>query len=163
MLKQASALFTTLLLAALPAGAQNASDIARIQAGGDCRDCNLFQAILAYRNLPGVDASGARLTQADLSLATLNGANFSGADLSMANLFGARLTGCDLSGANLERATLVGTYLGGANLADARLAGANLGGADLQTARGLTASQLAEACGDESTRLPSGLSLPRCG
>ena len=89
MLKQVLALLGLVLSFASPAFAQNASEIARVQAGQSCPGCNLFQADLSYRDLPGVDVSGARLRQADLSLATMNHANFSRANLSIANLFGA--------------------------------------------------------------------------
>lgn len=161
MMKQGVAMIA-LAIAALPAAAQDAGEIARVKAGEACSGCNLFQANLAYRDLEGIDVSGARLRQADLKLSTLDRANLSGADLSIANLFGARLTGARLREADLSRATLVGTYLGGADLAGATLAGANLSGADLRTAKGLTQAQLSGACGDASTRLPVGLSLQSC-
>jgi uncharacterized protein YjbI with pentapeptide repeats len=162
MMKQLTA---TLLAAAVmtgPAFAQNASEIARVQAGGSCPGCNLFQADLAYRDLPGVDVSGARLRQADLSLTTMNGADFSHSDLSVANLFGARFTGASFRGADLSRANAVGAYFGGADLSGARLDSANLSGAELDSARGLTQSQLSAACGDAATRLPEGLSVSPC-
>jgi uncharacterized protein YjbI with pentapeptide repeats len=56
----------------------------------------------------------------------------------------------------------VGAHFGGANFTGARLDGANLSGAELADARGLTRAQLASACGDASTTLPTGLSLPAC-
>lgn len=146
----------------LPAAAQSASDIASVKNGQDCRGCNLFQAELGYRDLPGINVSGSRLRQADMSLSTLNDAVLDNTDLSIANLFGARLTGASLRNANLQRATLVGTYLGGADLQGADLQGANLSGAELDTTKGLTQSQLNAACGDDLTRLPKGLRVPRC-
>lgn len=151
-----------LLALSSPAAAQDAAQIARVQAGGDCPGCNLFQADLSYRDLPGITVSGARLRQADLSLATLNGADFSGANLSVANLFGARFTGASMRNADLTRANAVGAYFGGADLTGARLDGANVSGADMRTARGLTQARLDRACGDASTRLPAGLRAPAC-
>jgi uncharacterized protein YjbI with pentapeptide repeats len=52
-----------------------------------------------------------------------------------------------------------------ANFANADLTGAvlqltRIEGADLSKVKGLTASQLNEACGNEKTRLPQGLSPP---
>ncbi|MCA8902854.1 MAG: pentapeptide repeat-containing protein [Hyphomonas sp.] len=161
MLKQIAVALLAALMAA-PAMAQDAGEIARAQAGKDCRNCNLFQADLSYLDIPGIDLSRSRLRQADLSLATMNHANLAGANLSVANLFGSRLTGADLAGADLQQASLVGAYLGSANLAGAKLSGANLGGAELATAKGLTQAQLDTACGDAATELPSGLHIPAC-
>lgn len=145
-----------------PALAQNAGEIARVQGGASCTGCNLFQADLAYLDLPNVNLSGSRLRQADLSLVTMNGANLSGTDLSVANLFGGRFTGVSFVNANLRDANLVGAYFGGANLSGADLAGAVLSGAEMAAARGLTQTQLNAACGDASTELPAGLRIPAC-
>ena len=144
------------------AAAQDASQIARVQAGQSCPGCNLFQADLAYRDLPGIDVSGARLRQASLALSTMNRARFDNSDQSIANLFGGRFTGASFRNADLTRANLVGAHFGGANLAGANLSGATLSGAELNEAVGLTQSQLNAACGDTSTRLPAGLTVPRC-
>ncbi|HTU61702.1 MAG TPA: pentapeptide repeat-containing protein, partial [Polyangiales bacterium] len=57
-----------------------------------------------------------------------------------------------LRGANLRRADLTG----------ARLAGADLTGADLREVTGLTADMLNEACGDETTKLPTNTKLRSC-
>lgn len=161
MLKQ-SLVAIALFAAAGPAMAQDAGEIARVQAGESCPGCNLFQADLAYMDLKAVDVSGARLRQSDMQLATFDDWNLKGANLSVSNLFGARFNRADFSGANLERATAVGTYFGRSNFANANLDGANLSGADLSVARGLTQQQLASACGDTSTALPKGMSVPAC-
>ncbi len=146
----------------LPVFAQDASHIARVQAGENCPGCNLFQADLAYHDLPGIDVTGSRLRQADLLLATMDEARFTGANLSVANLFGGRFSGASFTDTNLEDARLVGAYFGGADFTGASLRGANLSGADLATARGLTQGQLDTACGDEGTLLPRGLRIPAC-
>ncbi len=135
---------------------------ARVRAGASCAGCDLFQIDLAYQAIPGRDFRGARIRQADLTIATADRANFRGANLSLTNFFGARLTGADLRDANLEGAMLVGTYFGGARFDGAVLDGANLSGAELQTARGLTQAQLNTACGAPTTRLPDGLTIPNC-
>lgn len=135
---------------------------ARVRAGASCARCDLFQIDLSYQNAAGRDFSGARIRQSNLSLATLDRSRFRGANLSLANLFGARLTGADLTNANLEGATLVGGYLGGARLNGAALNGANLSGAELSEASGLTQAQLNTACGDSTTTLPAGLTVPAC-
>ena len=157
------ALAAALLLAlAGPAAAQNPGQIARVRAGASCPGCNLFQADLANLELKGRDLHGARLRQADLSAAVATHTRFARADLRDLNAYGAVMTGADLAGADLTNATLVGAYLEGANLAGARLDGANLSGAEMGRARGLTATQLAHACGDETTQLPHGLRAPPC-
>ena len=57
-----------LLISALPAQAQSASQISRVQRGASCSGCNLFQADLAGFERNGLNLSRARLRQADLSL-----------------------------------------------------------------------------------------------
>ncbi|MGD9965061.1 MAG: pentapeptide repeat-containing protein [Hyphomonadaceae bacterium] len=136
---------------------------ARVRAGASCANCDLFQISLAYQSIAGRNFSGARIRQADLSLVTADRARFHGANLSLTNFFGARLSGADLGETNLEGATLVGAYLGGARLHGAVLAGANLSGAELADAVGLTQPQLNTACGDATTTLPQGMTIPACG
>lgn len=135
---------------------------ARVRAGASCANCDLFQIDLSYQAISGRDFSGARIRQADLSLATADRARFHGANLSLTNLFGARLSGADLSDANLDHATLVGAYLGGARMSGAVLDGANLSGAELASATGLTQTQLNTACGDATTTLPAGFTIRAC-
>lgn len=134
----------------------------RVRAGASCANCDLFQIDLAYQNVSRRDFSGSRLRQADLSVAIADSARFAHANASLTNFFGARLTRADFTQANLAGATLVGAYLGGAQFAGARLEGANLSGAELATASGLTQMQLNTACGDTTTMLPAGLTVPAC-
>jgi uncharacterized protein YjbI with pentapeptide repeats len=128
-----------------------------------CANCDLFQISLAYQAIAGRNFSGARIRQADLSLATADRARFHGANMSLTNFFGARLSSADLSDTNLEGATFVGAYLGGARMNGAVLTGANLSGAELASAVGLTQAQLNTACGDATTTLPAGMTIPSCG
>ncbi|MEP1143579.1 MAG: pentapeptide repeat-containing protein [Henriciella sp.] len=162
MLKHFAILITAAGLMTAPAIAQNATQIAQAKAGQSCADCNLFQADLSFEESKNVDLSGARLRQSNMALSTFEGVNFSGANLSVANLFGARLNRTDLSGANLENAVAVGTYFGSSNFAGANLNGTNFSGANLTIAKGLTQTQLNRACGDHSTRLPTGKTIPSC-
>jgi uncharacterized protein YjbI with pentapeptide repeats len=146
----------------VPASAQNADQIATVKMGKSCSGCNLFQANLSYLEGEKMDLSEARLRQSSLALATYDEVNFSKANMSVSNLFGARFNRSDFSGTNLQNATAVGTYFGSSKLAGAQLGGANFSGADLSLVQGLTQSQLDQACGDESTRLPKGQMIPRC-
>ncbi len=150
------------LLAASPAAAQNAGQIARVKAGASCPGCNLFQAELSGLEKSGQNLSRARLRQADLSLVVMNRASFAGADLRDVNAYGGVFGGASFAGANLTNASFVGTYLVGARFAGANLTGANFSGAELDRASGLTQRQLDAACGDQATRLPRGLRIPAC-
>lgn len=136
---------------------------ARVRGGASCANCDLFQISLAYQAIPGRDFSGARIRQADLSLATADRARFHGANMSLTNFFGARLSSADLTDTNLEGTTFVGAYLGGARMSGAVLTGANFSGAELDSAVGITQAQLNTACGDATTTLPAGMTIPTCG
>jgi len=161
-MKAALAALFAIALAAGPAAAQNASQIARVKAGASCPGCNLFQADLGNLQLKGRNYAGARLRQADLSLGTFNHSRFSHADLRDVNAYGALFSSADFSGANLTHASFVGTYLEGANFSGAVLDGTNFSGAEMERARGLTQARLNHACGDAQTRLPRGLTIPAC-
>lgn len=150
------------LLAATPALAQNAGQIARAVGGSSCPGCNLFQANFNGLQASGRDFSGARLRQADLSLTILNRARFDRADLRDVNAYGGVFSSASFAGANLTNAGFVGAYLRGANWAGTTLTGADFSGADMTGARGLTQRQLDRACGDSATALPSGLHIPPC-
>lgn len=147
---------------ALPAAAQNASQISAVRNGAHCPRCNLFQADLSSLELKSRNLSGARLRQADLSTVVMNRTSFAGGDLRDVNAYGAVLTGASFARADLTNASFVGAYLQGANFSGARLLGVNFSGAEMDRAIGLTQGQLNQACGDESTAIPRGLSIPRC-
>lgn len=150
------------MLCATSSHAQNQGQIASVKTGAACAGCNLFQGDFSGLSRNGINLSGARLRQADLSLSTLNRARLNGADLRDVNAYGAVLSNANLSGADLTNSSFVGAWLRGANMTRANLTGANLSGADLSLAVGLTQAQLNVACGDESTRLPSGLRIGAC-
>lgn len=147
---------------ALPASAQNASQIARVRGGASCAGCNLFQGDFSGLEARGLNLSGARLRQANLSLSVMNRTRFSNADLRDVEAYGGVFSGSSFAGANLTNASFVGAYLDGANFSGATLSGANFAGASLERASGLSQSRLDQACGDEATQLPSGLSIPHC-
>ena len=135
-----------------PAMAQNASQIARVRAGQSCPGCNLFQGDFSYLEVRGLNLSGARLRQANLSLSVMNRTRFTNADL----------RDVDAYGAVFSSASFVGTFLEGADCSGARLDGVNFSGAQMQGATGLTQRQLDRACGDAATRLPGSLRIPAC-
>jgi len=157
-----AALALAVAATAFPAAAQNAGQIARVSGGASCAGCNLFQGNFSGLEARGLNLNGARLRQADLSLSVMNRTRFSNADLRDVEAYGGVFSSSNFSGANLTNASFVGAYLDGANFSGATLSGANFAGASLQGARGLTQRRLNQACGDEATQLPSGLSIPHC-
>ena len=150
------------LVSTSPALAQNASQIAKVRAGASCPGCNLFQADLSNLQVRGLNLSKARLRQADLSTVVMNRASFAGGDLRDVNAFGGVFGGASFAGADLTNASFVGAFLEGASFSRANLTGVNFSGAEMERATGLSQAQLNRACGDESTRLPRGLSISGC-
>ena len=108
------------------------------------------------------------LYHANLSGQWLMGGNLRNANLSYANLSGANLVNARLSDADLSKADLSNANLWNAILWDARLSDANLSNAilwharHLSGAKNLTQRQLNDACGNEQTKLPEGLTLKLC-
>lgn len=153
---------SALVLAASPALAQNAAQIARVRAGASCSGCNLFQGDFSGLEARGLNLSGSRLRQADLSLSVMNRTRFSGSDLRDVEAYGGVFSSSNFNQADLTNASFVGAYLEGSSFAGATLAGTNFSGAQLARATGLSQSQLNRACGDASTTLPGGLRIPAC-
>jgi uncharacterized protein YjbI with pentapeptide repeats len=103
-----------------------------------CVDCSFFWK---------ADVSGTEFNHAELRFAEFDEAVVGCRDLDSR---GPKCT--DFKSADLRGATFSKT-----DLATANFDGANLSGADLSEARNLSESQLAGTCGDEETRLPSGI------
>jgi len=163
MNRLAIALVASLVAAtALPAVAQNASQISRVRNGASCPGCNLFQGDFSGMEVRGLNLAGARLRQADLSLTVMNRTRFSRADMRDVEAYGGVFSGSNFAGADLTNASFVGAYLDGSVMSGAKLKGTNLSGTRLARAVGLTQSQLNQACGDDATVLPSGLRIPAC-
>ena len=155
--------------------AANPKDVARARKSqnfSECNHCDLsgakfedgfFQlAVMIEANLSGANFDGANLAGAQL-----NGANLSNGTFRYTNLSGARLDGADLRGADfrnawLNWAWLAGAKLDGADFTGAHLIGTQLQGADLTKVKGLTSSQLQNACGGVGTKLPPGMAWPWC-
>lgn len=150
------------IAAALPASAQNAGQIARVRGGASCAGCNLFQGDFSGLEARGLNLTGSRLRQADLSISVMNRTRFANADMRDVEAYGGVFSSSNFSGANLTNASFVGAYLDGAAFSGATLNGANFSGASLERATGLTQSRLNQACGDAATRLPRGLTIPAC-
>ncbi len=96
----------TLAATAVPALAQNAGQIARVRGGASCPGCNLFQGNFGGLEARGLNLSGARLRQANLSLTVMNRTRFSNADMRDVDAYGAVFSSGDFSGANLTECQL---------------------------------------------------------
>ena len=139
--------------------------------GADLSGARLEGAELSWARLEGAVLLAARLEGAVLLSARLEGANLIGARLEGAVLLAAGLEGADLSWARLEGANLIGARLEGAVLlaaglsastafSPATLRGAGLKAVDFTILTDLPpdfAALIAEAYGDGSVTLPSGL------
>lgn len=125
-----------------------------------------LRAFLVRADLQHANLQGAILFEANLQKANLRAANLQGADLELANLQGARLSRANLQKANLDRADLrkarlYEADLRGANVIEASLDRTELQGANLEDTKGLTQEQINQACVDDKTKLPSGVTRPK--
>jgi uncharacterized protein YjbI with pentapeptide repeats len=120
--------------------------------GGTCEDCDLSGRILVGAKLSGSVFNGSNFSHAVLARADASDSQFVAVDF----------TEADLTYTSLVRARCENAVFPRAQFRGAQLRGASFHGADLRLAEGLTQDQLDEACGDASTRLPRGLSIPRC-
>lgn len=131
-----------------PVPLSQAQALASIRAGHhDCPYCDLAGADLTNTcvkrgNLEGANFDRAKAVLMCMSYANFSGATFRNTDLSAANLAHANLDGADLTGADLTITSLKGT--------------------DLTHAKGLTQSQLDQACGDSETKVPAGMKVHIC-
>ena len=171
-------IFAGLLMPATRALAFDPNDLAHLLTTLSCPACDLTGANLHGKDLKGADLRGANLSGAALDAANLDGARLRGADLSNASGAFVRLVGADISGANLagfgacydqdftgailRGADLSGAKLCASNWSRADLMGADLSGADLTYPLELQQAQLARACGDPLTKLPSGFAIAPC-
>lgn len=164
----------TIALAAV-ALAANPKDVKRaknVDKFGECVRCDLSgadmrQGFYQLANMIEADLSGAKFDRSNMAGGQFINANLSNASFEYTNFSGAQFQGADLRGANFSNAWFnwawfAGAKLDGANFADAKMIGAQLQGADFSKAVGLTENQLRFACGDGATKLPPGISAPRC-
>ncbi|MDX0563671.1 pentapeptide repeat-containing protein [Sinorhizobium medicae] len=154
--------------------------------GANLNSANLEKATLVRASLAGARADKANFSRVEayrgnFSAISAENASFASAELQRTDFTGARLTGADFEKAELGRATfdqavLTGARFSMANLSRAKLSGAvfegpidldraflfltRIEGVDLSRASGLTQEQVDLTCGDDATKLPSGLSTP---
>lgn len=134
---------------------------------------NLTNSNLIGSTLVGTDLRGAIMPDADLSDADMTGANAQGAKLSGAilrdtileratlGICGARTETDAASGEQFVRALPKAANCRGADFSGAVLRGTRVCGVDFSEAVGLTQEQIEAARGDETTKLPPHLKMPR--
>ncbi len=134
--------------------------------GSDLTKAN-FSKVEAYRsgfegvNAEGANFTGAELQRANFNRAVLKGVNFEKAELGRVTFKGADVTGVNFALTNLSRADLTGaTFTGPISFDRAFMFLTRISGLDLSQATGLDAAQVALACGDSNTKLPSGMATP---
>jgi uncharacterized protein YjbI with pentapeptide repeats len=170
-----AALFLAAATLSQPAYAGNPKDVARAKdtsglaecvrcdlSGADLRNgffqfANLIEADLSRVKADGANMAGVQFHGAKLNNGTFTYVNFSGAQFQ-----GADMRGADFSNAWFNWAWFAGAKLDGADFTGAKMIGAQLQGADLSKAKGLTTSQLRNACADALTKLPPGVGQPWC-
>lgn len=131
------------------------------------RDATLSEATLTNSNLSHAD-----LRRADLTEGNFEGSSFQGsilkatdamdANFKGTNFHGAYLTHGNFTDADFSHSILTNTVFGDAILDDSIFLDANLSGANLFDVNGLRQEQLDQACGNEKTVLPEGLSIRTC-
>lgn len=151
-LKSANAEKATLVRASLEGATVQGANFGKIEA---------YRSTFARAIADGASFVGAELQRADFTGAQLTKANFEKAELGRANFDKAVLTGVSFALANLSRADLTGaSFEGPISFDRAFMFLTRIEGLDLSAATGLQQAQIELACGDSSTKLPSGLSIP---
>ncbi len=117
---------TVSLMVPFPSLAENLEHTQQLLATKQCPNCDLSGAGLVLADLTGANLQGANLTRANLSRANLTGADLRGANLAGTSLHGANLTGANLTGANLAGTDLREAYLSGAILTETPINNAQL-------------------------------------
>ncbi len=144
----ALSLLTTGPALALSQPGADPAAVASIRAGHhDCPRCRLSGADLTsqcvkHGNLEGANFERSKLVLMCMSYADFRGASFRSADLSGANLAHAVLDGADFTNAVLSITSIKGT--------------------DLTRTRGLSQSQLDQACGDVATKVAATMKVHYC-
>ena len=120
-----------------------------------------YRAVFQDVRANGTSFKAGELQRANFTGAQLRSANFEKADLSRAVFDKAIITGANFMYANLSRAVLSSAvFEGGLDFKNAFFLFARIEGVDLSQAQNLTQQQLDMACGDNTTKLPAGLTAP---
>lgn len=150
-------------------------------SGANLEKSRLVRATLAGAKADGADFARVEAYRTDFGGIQAKDASFESAELQRSNFKGATLLNGNFTKADLGRSQFEEADIGGSRFAMANLARADfrsakfsnrvdfnkaflfltrLEGVDLSAATGLVQWQLDMACGDDKTRLPSGLTQP---
>jgi uncharacterized protein YjbI with pentapeptide repeats len=145
--------------------AQKAFGIRTDFSGAILQDADLSYIELYRPIFWGSHMSGANLSKAGLSRAEFKDAKLAGADMSKSDAMravfdGADLTDTDFSYSVIARASFSGAKLDGSDWGKAFLYRIEIGDTDLSGVKNLTQDQIEEACGNENTKLPPGITPP---
>ncbi|GLS85587.1 hypothetical protein GCM10010873_05600 [Cypionkella aquatica] len=134
--------------------------------GADLSGANLEKSLASRSDFSGASLRGARLVKAEFLRVSFVGADLTDADLSNGDFYrndfsNAKLSGANMNDAIMPRTVFTGAVMAGANLAGAFLERTHFENVDLSGVVGLEQSQLDQACGDSTTILPAGLTVPK--
>ncbi len=142
----------TLIRASLAGSRLDKANLSRIEG---------YRTVFSQISAAGASFASAELERAEFSGANLTGADFDKAELGRANFVGATITGARFTEANLARADFTtAKFEGPIDFSGAFLLLTRFDGLDLSQAAGLQQWQIDQACGDQKTKLPSGLKAP---
>lgn len=143
------------------------STMARSYLDGSQAEGANFDTVMGYRtsfvgvNLKNATFVKAEMTRADFTDADLTNVTFEKADLGRAIFKGASLTGANFPFANLSRVDFRGSkFTGPIEFTGSYIFLTRFEGVDLVSATGLEQWQIDLSCGDQATRLPTGLDRP---
>lgn len=133
--------------------------------GANLTSANFEKSLASRANFSGATLREARLVKVEFLRVSFVGADLTDADLTSGDFYrndfsGAKMPGANLHDAILPRAVFTGAAMEGANLTGAYLLRASFSGVDLSSVTGLQQTQLDQACGDATTVLPAGLTVP---
>ncbi|MGX5665667.1 pentapeptide repeat-containing protein [Rhizobium daejeonense] len=138
-----------------------ASFVAAQLEGANFNKVEAYRSNFARSNADRATFVNAEVQRADFREAQLTGTDFTKAELGRADFRGATITGSRFTMTNLARARLNdAVFTGPLDFRNAFLLLTRIEGLDLSKATGLEQEQINLACGDASTRLPSGLVAP---
>lgn len=106
--------------------------------------------------------SGRILVDARLAGGEFRRAKFNNTVMTRVDAADADFASADFTDAILDHGRFIRARFDRAQMTGASVLMTDFSGADLSQAIGLTQSQLSRACGDEATRLPRRLTIPRC-
>jgi uncharacterized protein YjbI with pentapeptide repeats len=143
----------TLVRASLAGANADKANFARVEG---------FRTSFAETSAKDASFASAELQRSDFSKAQLTGADFEKAELGRVNFSEATITGTKFKLANLSRAEFYGAvFEGPIDFDRAFLYLTRFEGMDLSAATGLAQWQVDLSCGDDKTKLPKGLNVPK--